>query len=55
MHLGMHIIGIEQERSYSWSLTALIILVSEPEDYIDEHLVPFFEPALEDDEKMWSD
>ena len=44
VHLGLHIIGVEQMRDYSWSFRALIILVTEPEDYIDAHEVPLFEP-----------
>ena len=35
LHLGLHIVGIEQVRYYSWSFRTIIILVNEPENYID--------------------
>ena len=33
--LGLHIIGVEQVRDLSWSFRVIIILVTEPEDFID--------------------
>ena len=54
VHIGLHIVGIEQVRYYSWSFTSVTVLIYPPEDYIDASLVPFFYPELTDEEKIWS-